>query len=129
MRLVGSTRNVSRVCIERFSWAGGGGKLWRAKLGILAGLLNIKSLDEFAERYGPKWAYHLQPVIAMIDLPYYENMKLAKMDGWDLSNERGEPWPWPDLTPPNEIVRQSHWQAFVLAKEIFIVPSTAAPGS
>ena len=120
MRLVGSTRNVSRVCIERFSWAGGGGKLWRAKLGILAGLLNIKSLDEFAERYGPKWAYHLQPVIAMIDLPYYENMKLAKMDGWDLSNERGEPWPWPDLTPPQETVRKSHLQAFVLAKEILL---------
>jgi hypothetical protein len=118
MRLVGSTRNVSRVCIERFSWAGGGGKLWRAKLGILAGLLNIKSLDEFAERYGPKWAYHLQPAIAMIDLPFYENMKLAKMDGWDLMNERGEPWPWPDLSPPREVVRQSHLQAFVLAKEI-----------
>jgi hypothetical protein len=118
MRLVGSTRNVSRVCIERFSWAGGGGKLWRAKLGLLAGLLNIKSLDEFAERFGPKWAYHLQPAIAMIDLPYYENMKLAKMDGWDLVNGRGEPWPGPDLSPPVEVVRQSHLQAFVLAKEI-----------
>ena len=118
MRLVGSTRNVSRICIEHFSWAGGGGKLWRAKLGILAGVLNIKSLDEFAERFGPKWAYHLQPAIALIDLPYYENMKLAKMDGWDLVNERGEPWPGPDLSPPVEVVRQSHLQAFVLAKEI-----------
>jgi hypothetical protein len=62
--------------------------------------------------------YHLQPAIALIDLPYYENMKLAKMDGWDLVNERGEPWPWPDLSPPVEVVRQSHLQAFVLAKEI-----------
>ena len=65
MRLVGSTRNVSRVCNEHFSWAGGGGRLWRAKLGLLAGMLNIKSLDEYAEKYGPKWAYHLQPAIAM----------------------------------------------------------------
>ena len=64
MRLVGCTRNVSRVCNEHFSWADGGGKLWRIKLGILAGLLNIKSLDEFAEQFGPKWAYHLQPAIA-----------------------------------------------------------------
>ena len=56
----------------------GGGKLWRSKLGVLAGFLNIKSLDEFAERYGPKWAYRLQPAIAMIDLPHYEDMKLAK---------------------------------------------------
>jgi hypothetical protein len=70
MRLVGSTRNVSRVCNEHFSWAGGGGKLWRSKLGISAGLLNIKSLDEFAEQYGAKWAYHLQPATARIDLPY-----------------------------------------------------------
>ena len=53
MRLVGSTRNVSRVCNERFSWVNGGGKLWRAKLGVLAGLLNIRSLDEFAEMFGP----------------------------------------------------------------------------
>ena len=127
MRLVGSTRNVSRVCNEHFSWAAGGGKLWRSKLGILAGLLNIKSLDEFAERYGPKWAYHLQPALAMIDLPYYDDMKLARMDGWDLRNERGEPWPWPDLSPPVEVVRESHLKAFVLAKEILLHQQRARP--
>ena len=118
MRLVGSTRNVSRVCNEHFSWAGGGGKHWRNKLGILAGLLNIKSLDEFAERYGPKWAYHLQPAIGMIYLPYYDDVKLAKMDGWHLVNQPDEAWPWPDLSLSKETVRESHLQAFVLAKEI-----------
>ena len=118
MRLVGSTRNVSRVCNEHFSWAGGGGKLWRSKLGILAGLLNIKSLDEFAERFGPKWAYHLQPAIAMIHLSYYDDVKLAKMDGWYLVNQPDEAWPWPDFSPSKEIVRESHLQSFVLAKEI-----------
>jgi hypothetical protein len=127
MRLVGCTRNVSRVCNERFSWVGGGGRLWRAKLGILAGSLNIQSLDEFAERYGPKWAYQLQPAIAMINLPYYEDMKLARMDGWDLRNERGEPWPGPDLTPPVEVVRASHLKAFVLAKEILLHHQRARP--
>jgi len=50
-------------------------------VGILAGLLDIKSLDEFAEQYGPKWAYRLQPALALTDLPYYDNMKLARMDG------------------------------------------------
>lgn len=40
------------------------------------------------------------------------------MDGWVLVNERGEPWPAPDLSLPMEVVRQSHLQAFVLAKEI-----------
>jgi hypothetical protein len=118
MRLVGSTRNVSRLCNERFSWASGGGKLWRAKLGILAGMLNIKSLDDYAVKFGSKWAYHLEPVLKIINLPYYENMKLAKLDGWDLVNEHGEPWPLPDLTLSEKTVRQSHLQAFVAAKEI-----------
>jgi hypothetical protein len=43
---------------------------------------------------------------------------MAKMDGWDLVNERGKQWPGPDLSPPVEVVRQSHLQAFVLAKAI-----------
>jgi len=127
MRLVGCTRNVSRLGNEHFSWADGGGKLWRSKIGILAGLLNIKSLDEFAEQFGSKWAYHLQPAIAMIELPYYDDMKLAKMDGWDLRDEQGEPWPWPDLTPPPEVVRESHLKAFVLAKEIRLHQQRARP--
>jgi hypothetical protein len=120
MRLVGSTRNVSRLCNERFSWASGGGKLWRAKLGILAGLLKIKSLDEYAEQFGSKWAYHLQPVIALIELRYYDDMKLARLNGWDLRNEQNEPWPWPDLTPPPDFVRKQNFKAFVLAKEVWL---------
>jgi hypothetical protein len=120
MRLVGSTRNVSRVCNERFSWAGLGGKLWRGKLGILAGMLNIKSLDGFAELYGPKWAYHLEPAIALVELPYYEDMKLARMNGWDLRNEQNEPWPFPDLTPPPDFVRKQNLKAFVMAQEVWL---------
>jgi hypothetical protein len=120
MRLVGSTRNVSRLCNERFSWADGGGKLWRAKLGVLGGLLNIKSLDGYAEQFGPKWAYHLQPAIALIELPYYDDMKLARLNGWDLRNEQNEPWPWPDLTPPQDFVWKQNLKAFVLAKEVWL---------
>ncbi len=118
MRLVGSTRRVSQVCNERFSWAGGGSQLWRAKLGILAGLLNVRSLDEYAERFGSKWAYHLEPVLSGIVLPHYDSMKLAKMDGWDLKNDQGEPWPFSNLRLPEDIVFKSHLQAFVQAKEI-----------
>jgi hypothetical protein len=120
MRLVGSTRNVSRVCNEHFSWAEGGGKLHRLKLVVLAKMLNITSLDGFYDMFGPKWAYHLQPVIALIELPYYENMKLARMNGWDLRNDRGEPWPLLDLTPPADFVRKQNFKAFVLAKEILL---------
>jgi hypothetical protein len=120
MRLVGSTRNVSRVCNERFSWAGTGGKLWRSKLGILAGMLNIKSLDGYAEKFGPKWAYHLQPAIALIELPYYDDMKMARLNGWDLRNEQNEPRPFPDLTPPQDFVWKQNLKAFVLAKEVWL---------
>ena len=127
MRLVGCTRNVSRVCNEHFSWVGGGGRLWRSKVGILAGLLNIQSLDGIAEQYGPKWAYHLQPALALIDLPYYANVKLARMDGWDLWDERGEQWPLHSLELPVEVVRESHFKAFVLAKEILLHHQRARP--
>jgi hypothetical protein len=129
MRLLGSTRNVSRLCNERFSWAEGGGKLHRLKLGILAGMLSIKSLDGFAELYGPKWAYHLQPVIALIELPFYENIKLARMNGWDLRNEQDEPWPWPDLTPPADFVWKQNFKAYVLAKEILFSRQKLKPDS
>jgi hypothetical protein len=55
-----------------------------------------------------------------MNLPYYDDMKLAKMDGWNLVNEWGDPWPWPDLTPPAQTVAKSHFQAFVQAKEILL---------
>jgi hypothetical protein len=120
MRLVGSTRNVSRVCNERFSWANGGGKLHRLKLGVLAGWFDIDSLDGFTEKFGSKWAYHLGPVLKDLDLPYYEDMKLAKLDGWDLQDKNGEPWPLPDLTLSAENVGRSHLRAYVRAKEILL---------
>lgn len=129
VRLVGCSRNVSRICNERFSWVEGGGKLHRRKVGVLAGLLHFKSLDDFATNYGPKWAYHLGPVLPLIVLPYYDDMKLARMDGWDLKDEQGEPWPWPDLTPPPETVRKSHLQAFMLATEILLQRTHRRPGS
>ncbi len=118
MRLVGSTRRVSRMCNERFSWVGGGSRLWRSKLGILAGLLNIRSLDEYAERFGSKWAYHLEPVLSGIVLSRYDSLKLAKMDGWDVVDEHDQPWPFSDLILPQDIVARSNFQAFVQAKEI-----------
>ncbi len=120
VRLVGCTRNVSRICNERFSWVDGGGKLHRRKLGVLDGLLHFESLDDFAANFGPKWAYHLGPVLPLIVLPHYDDMKLARMDGWDLKDEQGEPWPWLDLTPPPETVQRSNLQAFILAKEIML---------
>lgn len=67
-----------------------------------------------------QWAYHLGPVLKGLDLRYYEDMKLAKLDGWDLKNERGEPWPLPDLKLSAENVGRSHLRAYVRAKEILL---------
>jgi len=62
-----------------------------------------------------------------IHLPYYEDKKLAKMNGWNLVNEHDEPWPWPDLTLPSDTVRKSHLQAFVAAKQIQLHQQKATP--
>ncbi len=114
MRLVGCTRRVSHVCNERFSWVEGGGKLHRLKVGVLAGLLGIDSLDGFAEQFGPKWAYHLRPVLGNLVLPHYGTMRLAKIDGQDLE-------------PPAEIVRRSHLESFVCAKDLLLHRSRRRP--
>jgi hypothetical protein len=59
-------------------------------------------------------------LLALIELPYYDDMKLARLNGWDLRNDQDEPWPWPDLTPPLDFVRKQNFKAFVLAKEVWL---------
>jgi hypothetical protein len=119
MRLVGCSKRVALVCNERFSWANGAGSLWRTKLAIVADMLRFETSDDFAKSLGPKWAYHLKPVIELLSLPYYGTMKLARADGWDLVNTRdGSPWPWPDLDLPKADVQASRMQAFLLARQL-----------
>jgi hypothetical protein len=119
MRLVGCSKRVSRVCGEQFSWAVGAGSLWRTKLAILAEMLNFQSTDEFANKFGSKWAYHLRSAIDILLLPHYANMKLARADGWDLVNTTdGSPWPWADLDLPQAQVQESRTQAFKIVQNL-----------
>jgi len=119
VRLVGCSRRVGRICSERFSWSDGAGSLWRTKLSILAGMLHFESTDDFTRKLGPKWAYHLRPVIELLVLPRYDTMKRARADGWDLvSVTDGSPWPWPELDLPMADVQRSRMQAFSLAKQM-----------
>ena len=60
----------------------------------------------------------MEPILSGIVLPRYDSMKLAALDGWDLKDEQGEPWLWPYLELPKEIVFKSHLQAFVQARDI-----------
>lgn len=83
-------------------------------------MLGIQSLDEFAERFGSKWAYHLKDILEPIVLPYYCDLKLAKLDGWDLVNDQNEPWPFSFLELPAKTVNQSHLLAYVRAKELLL---------
>ena len=119
MRLVGCSKRVSRICSEKFSWADGAGSLWRTKLAILAEMLNFQSTDEFANRFGSKWAYHLRPAIDILLLPHYANMRLAGADGWNLvSTTDGSPWPWADLDLPQSQVQGSRTQAFKIVQSL-----------
>jgi hypothetical protein len=119
MRLIGCSKRVSSVCREQFSWADGAGSLWRTKLAILAEMLNFQSTDEFANKFGSKWAYHLRPAIDILLLPHYANMRLARADGWDLVNTTdGSPWPWADLDLPQAQVQGSRTQAFQIVQSL-----------
>jgi hypothetical protein len=82
-------------------------------------MLCFDSTDDFAEKMGPKWAYHLRPAIDLLVLPHYCSMKLARADGWDLvSTSDGSPWPWPDVTLPKAEVQASRMQAFISARQL-----------
>jgi hypothetical protein len=119
MRLVGCSKRVAQVCSEKFSWAKGAGKVWRAKLRALAEMLNFKSSDDFARVLGPKWAYHIRLAVDILVLAHYDDMKEARADGWDLVNVAdGSPWPWPDLDLPREQVQESRVGAFKLVTQL-----------
>ncbi|HEY3854411.1 MAG TPA: hypothetical protein VGO67_08475 [Verrucomicrobiae bacterium] len=119
MRLVGCSKNVSRICSEQFSWSEGAGRVWRMKLGSLAGMLGYMSNDDFAKALGCRWAYHIRPVMNILMLPHYPTMKEARADGWDLVNKAdGSPWPWPDLDLPRSQIQAAQTEAFKLIKSL-----------
>jgi hypothetical protein len=119
MRLVGCSKRVSRICSEKFSWAEGVGSLWRTKLAVLAEMLNFQSTEEFATKFGSKWAYHLRSAIDILLLPHYANMRLARADGWDLVNTAdGSPWPWVSLDLPKTQVQESRTQSFRIVQNL-----------
>jgi hypothetical protein len=47
-------------------------------------------------------------------------MKLAGLNGGDLENDRGKPWPLLNLTPPRDFGWKQNFKAFGLAKEILL---------
>ena len=45
---------------REFAWVSEGGSRWRKRIGELAEALGIMEYDEFQERYGPRWAFHVR---------------------------------------------------------------------
>jgi len=78
----------------------------------------VKTGGQWWSRSWQGWKKCLSWNFGRVDPMGYENMTLAKLNGWDLRGQYGEEWPYPDLTQPEDFVRQSHLKAFVLAKEI-----------
>jgi len=78
----------------------------------------VKTGGQWWSRSWQGWKKRLSRNFGRVDPMGYENMTLAKLNGRDLRGQYGEEWPYPDLTPPEDFVRQSHLKAFVLAKEI-----------
>jgi hypothetical protein len=84
-------------------------------------MARLESFEDFARKLGSRWAYHIRPAVDSLTLPRYENMRLARTDGWDLINTAdGSPWPWPDLDLPVGLVRQSQARAFRLLTNLLL---------
>ncbi|MDB6094522.1 MAG: hypothetical protein JWM32_2084 [Verrucomicrobia bacterium] len=47
-----------------FMFVSPGSKLWRRKMAAVAKAVGCESMDDLRTRFGPKWAFHLRPIIA-----------------------------------------------------------------
>jgi hypothetical protein len=64
--------------------------MFRQKLAALSALNGIKSSEEWARKFGPRWAYHLQRFIEQMPLREYVNGKAAMLDGMSIFQELSE---------------------------------------
>jgi hypothetical protein len=80
LRAYWGTARVHRRCSLRFSWAGVGGWLWRAKLAGLSKLNGVGDADEWNRRFGPRWAYHLKEYVLNFPLSFWPTAAHARTD-------------------------------------------------
>jgi len=76
------TARKNRICCSlKFSWAGIGGWLFRAKLAGLSKLNGIRDQDGWADRFGPRWAFQIQKFVRVYSLAYWPTGMHALHDG------------------------------------------------
>ena len=80
----GTARKHRECCSLKFSWAGIGGWLFRAKLAGFSKLNGIKDQDGWADRFGPRWAYQIQKFVKVFPLAYWPTGMHAIHDGIEL---------------------------------------------
>jgi hypothetical protein len=86
----GTARKHRICCSLNFSWAGIGGWLFRAKLAGLSALNGIKDHDDWALKFGPRWAYQIQKFVKIFPLTHWPTGMHALCDGEDMSWYHGE---------------------------------------
>jgi hypothetical protein len=57
-----SSRTWSR-CTRVFNWNSSGARVWRSRVGELAGIIHAANLDELRRKLGGRWAYDLRDAI------------------------------------------------------------------
>ena len=73
-------RPEQRKANRKFSWNTTGGWLWRMKLKEFCRLHHFADTSAVGRKFGPRWAYHLQDMIARTVLPagiVYRNQSVA----------------------------------------------------
>ena len=52
-------------CTRVFNWSSPGARVWRARIGELAGVIQAANLDVLRNKLGGRWAYDLRNAILM----------------------------------------------------------------
>jgi hypothetical protein len=68
----------------RFAWHSVKAWLWRAKLGVTAKQLGFSDLNQFQEKFGNSWAYHLGEMISKAEVQEYPTLEHALADEQDV---------------------------------------------
>jgi hypothetical protein len=74
------TARLHRKCTLAFSWSGVGGFLWRRKLAGLSALNGVRSSEDWARIFGPRWAYHISKYVKCFPLNYWPTPKHLRAD-------------------------------------------------
>lgn len=112
-RSITYSQGYARQVKGHWSWVAPSAWLWRAKVSAWAQSHGCASMEEVAEYFGPRWAYHHRDAIMATELEYWPTVEHARADGQtfcddlpedavDIRRNRTELEPDPDWSVPVE---------------------------